>query len=458
VPGKIERILFVFPETRYPSGQPPLGIAMLSATALRAGCTTALCDMSFQKNPFRHLADMLTAFRPDAVSITVVTPQIGAALEACSVIRRVAPDTRILIGGPHATVLPVETLETTGADLVYAGEGERALQMLIEGVPPGDIPGACFLSEGRPVLIPGRLLTENLDDLPLPDRSIFDMKKYFDTWYSMDRVDPSLRGTTIMATRGCPYRCTFCQPTLSEIFGRKMRKRSPRGIVEELKHLVESYGINAFMFEDSTFIVDHGWVTEICSLMMQEGLSLRWCCNVRADLLTEGLLDTMVEAGLSKVNMGVESASQRVLDDIYRKDITVEGVRRALAMCRARGVFVQGYFMLGAPGETVEEMKKTIAFAASEPFDDALFDITTPFPHTGLWEMSKDLIDADYSEFDCFHKSVYRLEGISPLEIEKLKRNAFWRFYAHPARILRTLRTVLGPRNFRRTLLKVRRV
>ncbi len=192
--------------------------------------------------------------------------------------------------------------------------------------------------------------------------------------------------------------------------------------------------------------------------MVEENLNLKWCCNVRADLLTEKLLDTMIAAGLSKVNMGVESASQRVLDDIYRKGITVEGVRTALRMCRKRGLFVQGYFMLGAPGETIEEMKKTINFAAQEPFDDALFDITTPFPHTELWEMSKELINADYTDFDCFHKSVYSLDGITPEQIEKLKRNAFWKFYAHPARIVKTIRTVLGPKNFKRTMLKVRRV
>ena len=454
----LKRILFVFPETRYPSGQPSLGIAMLSAIARKSGAETALCDMSFVSRPFKHLEEMILSFRPDAVSITVVTPQIRAVLDSCSVIRRTDPHVFLMIGGPHATVLPIETLTTTGADLVYAGEGERALEMIINGVNPGEIPGACFLKDGQPFLVPGRLLVEELDSLPLPDRSIFDMNRYFSTWYSMDRVDPSLKGTTIMATRGCPYRCTFCQPTLSEIFGKKMRKRSPESIIAELKGLVEEYSINAFMFEDSTFIVDHPWVKEICRGMTEENLNLKWCCNVRADLLTEDLLDSMVEAGLSKVNMGVESASQRVLDDIYHKDITVEGVRKALRMCRSRGLFVQGYFMLGAPGETVEEMKRTISFAASEPFDDALFDITTPFPHTGLWEMSKDLIDADYSDFDCFHKSVYRLDGITPEEIEKLKKNAFWKFYAHPARILRTIRTVLGPRNFRRTMLKVRRV
>lgn len=454
----MKRILFVFPETRYPSGQPSLGIAMLSAVAKQAGSATCLCDMSFSRNPFQLLRDNIRDFKPDTVAVSLVTPQIKDVLTACKVVREADPDLFLIIGGPHATVLPEETLEATGANLVYAGEGERAFEMLISGTPAGDIPGACFIKDGKPYLVPGRLLEADLDSLPLPDRDIYEMDKYFRTWYSMDRVDPTLKGTTIMATRGCPYRCTFCQPTLSEIFGKKMRTRSPESILNELSHLVEKYSINAFMFEDSTFIVDHKWVTEICRGMIERRFNLKWCCNVRADLLTEELVDTMVAAGLSKVNMGVESASQRVLDDIYRKDITVEGVRRALRMCRSRGLFVQGYFMLGAPGETVEEMKKTIAFAAKEPFDDALFDITTPFPHTGLWEMSKDLIEADYSDFDCFHKSVYKLDGITPDQIEKMKRNAFWRFYAHPARVLRTLRTVLGPRNFRRTLLKVRRV
>ena len=455
---KYKRILFIFPEDRYPSGQPPLGIAMLSAVAKQSGAKTALCDMSFQKKPFEHLKKLLETFKPDAVSITVVTPQIRATLKACSIVKQFSKSIYLMVGGPHATVLPIETLETTLADLVYSGEGEIAFKKIIEGDDVAEIPGACFVLNGVSTLVPGKLFVQNLDELPHPDRDIFDMKKYFQTWYSMDRVDPDLKGTTIMGTRGCPYTCTFCQPTLSYIFGKKTRKRSPLSIVTELKMLVEKYQINAFMFEDSTFIVDHKWVTEICNLMVEENLNLKWCCNVRADLLTEKLLDTMIAAGLSKVNMGVESASQRVLDDIYRKGITVEGVRTALRMCRKRGLFVQGYFMLGAPGETIEEMKKTINFAAQEPFDDALFDITTPFPHTELWEMSKELINADYTDFDCFHKSVYSLDGITPEQIEKLKRNAFWKFYAHPARIVKTIRTVLGPKNFKRTMLKVRRV
>ncbi|MBD3277849.1 MAG: radical SAM protein [Candidatus Aegiribacteria sp.] len=454
----MDRILLVFPETRYPSGQPPLGLGMLSAVSRSFGLEVRVFDMSFRKNPFSDLRQELDSYRPDTVGISIMTPQLADACRAAGITREEVPEALLIAGGPHATVLPEDTLERTGADLVYSGEAERAWRKLLGGEDPTNIPGFAYMDDGEIQSVPGLLLTEDLDELPLPDRSVFDMEKYFASWYSMDRVDPGLRGTSVMATRGCPFKCTFCQPTLSEIFGRRTRKRSPESILDELELLIREYRIDAFMFEDSTFIVDAEWVHRICDLMLKRDLGLKWCCNVRADLLKEDLLDHMVQAGLSKINMGVESASQRVLDKIYEKGITVEGVRRALRLARSRGVFVQGYFMLGAPGETREEMMKTVKFAASEPFDDALFDITTPFPHTELWERTKELIRNDYQDFDCFHKSVYELEGFDPSEIERIKKRAFWRFYLHPQRILKTIRTALGPANLRRTLIKARRV
>jgi anaerobic magnesium-protoporphyrin IX monomethyl ester cyclase len=456
---EIRRVLFVFPETRYPSGQPPLGLASLSAQARAAGCEPFLCDMSFLKEPFQRLEEMMASVDPDMVAVSVVTPQLEAVVKTAETVRRKGQrDSLLVIGGPHASVLPEDTLERTGADLVYSGEGDLAFRRLVETGTWDDLPGACWMEDGRVRRNPGLLLVPDLDSLPMPDRSIFAMEDYFAHWYSMDRVDPSLRGTSVMGTRGCPFTCTFCQPTLSEIFGGRLRKRSPSLMVDEIELLAADYRMDAFMFEDSTFIIDRDWVHGICDALIERKLDLKWCCNIRADLLTDDLLSHMKAAGLSKVNMGVESASQRVLDDIYDKGITVEGVRRALRMARNHGIFVQGYFMLGAPGETVEEMRKTIAFASREPFDDAVFDITTPFPHTKLWDLTKDLINRDYSEFDCFHTSVYELEGITPAEIERMKKRAFWRFYLHPFRILRTLRTALGPRNFRRTLVKARRV
>lgn len=452
------RILFIFPETRYPSGQPPLGLGMLTAVSRGLGREVKVFDMSFRRHPFRELRETLNGYRPDTVGISVLTPQLTDAERAAGIVLETLPDSLLVAGGPHSTVLPVDTMERTGAHLVYSGESERAWSRLLRGEDPSVIPGFTMLKGGEVHTVPGLLLTEDLDSLPVPDRSVFDMEKYFASWYSMDRVDPNLRGTSIMATRGCPFKCTFCQPTLSEIFGRKTRKRSPASIVGELQSLISDYGIDAFMFEDSTFVVDAPWVHRICDEMLKSGLELKWCCNVRADLLEEDLLDHMKEAGLSKINIGVESASQRVLDEIYEKGITVEGVRRAVRMARDREIAVQGYFMLGAPGETREEMRRTVRFAAREPFDDALFDITTPFPHTELWNRTKGLIRRDYRDFDCFHSSVYELEGFDPREIERMKKRAFWRFYLHPRRILKTVRTILGPRRLKRTLIKARRV
>lgn len=433
---------------------------MLSAVARAMGWEPLLCDMSFSRKPFSLLEGMLSEHEPDIVGISALTPQLAAAAETATMVRRVAPGARLVAGGPHPTVMPEDTLERLGADLALLGEAETSFSLLLGGTGPEEIPGSVFVREGHISRSPHPSVHPDLDTLPLPDRSVFDMETYIRHWYSMDRVDPRLRGTTVMATRGCPYHCAYCQPTLSMLFGRKLRKRSPESITEELKGLASDYGINAFMFEDSTFIVDHDWVHDICEHILESGLKLSWCCNARADLLTGELVDHMVKAGLRKVNMGVETSSQRVLDDIYQKGITVEGVRRALRLCKERGVFVQGYFMLGTPGETLEEMRETIRFASEEPFDDALFDITTPFPHTTLWERTKHLVMSDYSQFDCFHSCVYDLspQGISPGEIERLKKSAFRKFYLHPRRLGTTLRTVLGPRSIRRTLLKARRV
>ena len=452
------RILFVFPETRYPSGQPPLGIASLSAMAKLSGCEVELCDMSFMKDPFNSFRSMMLNYKPDLIAISIVTPQLKAAVRVAEIIRSSEVNAVFTAGGPHATVLPEDTLRRMKSDFVYSGEGEIAFSRFLETGRWDDITGACWMSGDETRRNPGLLLTEDLDSLPFPDRSIFDMEKYFSSWYSMDRVASSLRGTSVMATRGCPFKCTFCQPTLSAIFGKKIRKRSPENINDELEHLKDEFGINAFMFEDSTFILDHDWVHAICDEMLSRGVELKWCCNVRADLLSGELLDHMKEAGLAKINMGVESASQRVLDDIYNKGITVEGVKQALRLANDRGIFVQGYFMLGAPGETVEEMKRTVDFAAKQPFDDAVFDITTPFPHTMLWDMTKELINRDYSEFDCFQTSVYSLDGIASGSIERMKKRAFLKFYLQPKRIFRTIRTILGPGSLKRTLLKARRV
>jgi len=201
-------------------------------------------------------------------------------------------------------------------------------------------------------------------------------------------------------------------------------------IIAELEHLKAAYNIQAFMFEDDTFIANGGWAYEFCEKLRTSGLDLRWGCNVRADLVRRDLLEAMRDAGLVQMNMGIESGSQRILDEIYNKRITVEQVEQAAAMAHELGIRVGGYFMIGAPTETVEEVRRTISFAVRLPIDEAAFNITTPLPGTYLYDRTKHLIVRDISEFDYYRASVYRPDAVLPSRrLDWLKKKAYIRFY-----------------------------
>ncbi len=454
-------VLLVFPEIRYPTGQLPLGIAYLAGVLRRNGDIGVEClDTSLAEHPFETLADRVRSREYDMVGFSVTTPQLAAARRMARLVKELCPRCTVVFGGAHPSVMPEDTLAWPWVDIVVVGEGEETLlELVARGGDPRGVAGLWYRDGHRVTENPRRPYLRDLDQLPPPARELFPMNTYLRNWYSLDAVSPGVRGTSVIASRGCPYRCSFCQPTISTLFGRAVRKRSPGSIVSELETLREVYGIEAFMFEDSTFVLDPGWVRELCASMITADLDLLWCCNVRADLLDRELLATMHRAGLRKVNLGIESASERVLSQIYRKGITIEQVDRVVAWAGELGIRVQGYFIVGAPTETKQEMLATVKYARDLAIDDAVFDIATPFPHTALYEMSSQDIQVDFADFDCFHRCVYgdRPEA-SARFIETLKTKAYFLFYLHPRRLPWMLRQGLSPVTLRRTLLKARRV
>jgi anaerobic magnesium-protoporphyrin IX monomethyl ester cyclase len=459
----LKRVALVFPETVYAAGQPPLGVGYLAASILRdcSGVEPVILDRSFERNPRQALLRDVGEGCYDLLGISLVTPHLGMMKELALAAKQARPETLVVVGGPHATMLPEATLAIPGVDIVCEGEGEQVLvELLRAGGNPRGIAGLLYRDEsGQVVRQPRHQEYANLDEIPIPARQLYDMENYLTHWYSMDTVRQGMRGTSVLATRGCPYRCTFCQPTISTMFGNKIRKRDPVKIVDEIEQMRDQFRLEAFMFEDSTFILDHAWVRRICRELMERKIGLLWCCNVRVDLASFEILRDMKEAGLRKVNMGVESGSNRILRDIYDKGTTTEMVRKCLADCKRLGLKVQGYFMMGAPTETRREMQETIRLAADEPFDDAVFDIATPFPGTLLYDMSSQNIVLPFEEFDCFQKTVYNHAGeLSPQEVAELKRRAYWLFYLHPRRFLHTISSVLAPKGLGRLLLKARRV
>ncbi len=455
------RVLLVFPETRYPTGQLPLGIAYLAgALQDQPGADIQCLDTSLVERPYHYLTKAVRSRQFEMVGFSVTTPQLATARRMARLVKEARPACHVVFGGAHPSVMPEETLRWPWVDTVVVGEGEETLLELVRrGGDPAGVAGLWYRDGHRIVENPRRPYVSDLDLLPLPARELFPMPTYVRNWYSLDTVSPGLRGTSVVASRGCPYRCSFCQPTISTLFGRTVRKRSPRNIVAELETLMATYRIQAFMFEDSTFVLDAVWVRDVCETLVEADLGLLWCCNVRADLLDRDLLATMHRAGLRKVNLGIESASERILSDVYRKGITLRQVDRVVAWARELRIRVQGYFILGAPTETREEMLRTVRYARELDIDDAVFDIATPFPHTVLYEMSLGQIQSDLADFDCFHRCVYgdRPEA-SARFIETLKTKAYYLFYLHPRRLPWMVRQGLSPVTLRRTLLKARRV
>jgi radical SAM superfamily enzyme YgiQ (UPF0313 family) len=216
------------------------------------------------------------------------------------------------------------------------------------------------------------------------------------------------------------------------------------------------------MLEDDTFIAHQEWALEFARSLRESGLDFKWGCNVRADLLVKypHLLEEMARSGLVQINMGIESGSQRILDEIYDKRITVEQVREAAALAKRLGLRIGGYFMLGAPTETRGEVLRTIEYAAHLPIDEAAFNVTTPLPGTYLWDRTRELVGTEWRDFDYYRHSVYETDQVLPARrLDLYKKWAYLRFYAFtPHRAWRILRDdVLSVPGLRKLWMRMKR-
>ena len=459
------KIALVFPRTRYPSGQPPLGILSLAAylRAKHPQVVIEVIDPTFSTHPLEEMERRIEEGDYDIVGLSVMTPMLKEANYASRVARRARSRPLVLWGGPHPTVLPEQSLALDCVDVVALGEGEETIVELVEqGGDPEGVRGLWYKHHGEIIQNPPRMPIHDLGSLPYPARDLIDMDTYARAWYSLTAASPELRGTSVIASRGCPFSCTYCQPTLDRLFGKRLRRRPVPHVIGELHELKTRYHLDAFMLEDDTFIAQPSWALEFAQSLRDSGLDFRWGCNVRADLVVKHphLMVEMAKSGLVQVNMGIESGSQRILDEIYDKRITVEQVQEAVAIAKELRLRVGGYFMLGAPTETRAEAIRTIAYASRLPIDEAAFNVTTPLPGTTLWDKTQKLVGTQWEDFDYYRHSVYKSDKVlSHRELDLLKKWAYLRFYAlTPRRAWRIFRDdVLSVPGLRKLWMRMKR-
>ena len=456
-------VVLVFPRFKYPSGDIPYGLSII-ASFLREklDVNVTILDVTFN-NSLEYVESFLKNKNPDVVGIYANTIAYYDTLKVAEIAKRFC--SLLVVGGPHATILPETLIKHKSVDVVAIGEGEFTLKDIVQRFQSGKslngINGIWHKEEDKIIKEKRRLPIQDLDVLPFPAWDLLDMKKYLKNWFYLDLISPNLKGVATNVSRGCPFNCSFCQPTLKKIFGEKIRFRSPKNVVEEIKTLKKIYNIDAFIFTDETPTAFRDWVEEFCNLLDKEKLNLFWVCSSRANLIDRDLLKKMKNVGLRKVMIGAESASQRILDDIYNKGIKVEDIKKSAKIAKDLGILVQLSFMIGAPTETREEINRTIKLATSSDADEAVFSITTPLPKTHLYNRAKKLgfkLSEDYNDFDYYSKKSLLSNNLEWNELKKLQKKAFIYFYLNPKRLPFLLKNLTSLRGINNLGLKIKRI
>lgn len=382
----------------------------------------------------------LRDFAPDLAGITVTTANWYDALECAKLVKKVRPETHVVLGGVHMSVYPEETLGQAEVDSIVIGEGEDTLlelaTSLSQGGPLDGVAGLWFKKDGKVIRNPMRPVEKNPDRFPFPDRSEHALSQHR---VSADRLSPA---AVVITGRGCPFNCTFCC-SVDKVF----RKRSPRNIVDEML-VCKDMGYKAVDFYDDIFNVSKKQVMELCDEILRQKVNLPWICRCRVAPVDEEMVLKMREAGCERIHFGVESASQEILDQVKKK-ITPGQARNAFKLAKQHGISTLGYFMIGFPGESREQAGATIRLAFELAPEFAAFHSLMPTPGSAIYEQAarSGTFFGDYvREFarKPWPDFVFRSweTTLSESEQYRLIRGANLRFYYRPGYILRSIRKV----------------
>jgi anaerobic magnesium-protoporphyrin IX monomethyl ester cyclase len=454
------KVCLIYPRFKIPTGDPPLGLAYLaSSLRARTSAEVRIIDATFHPAP-GYVISALKELQPDITGIYSDTPMHAAAVGLAKTAKQLG--SFVVAGGPHPTLLPETAIDS--ADLVVIGEGERALPQIVERFADKDfknVPAIWYKNGDEIIKTPAAPVPLRLDDLPLPAFDLLEMPEYIRRWHYLDCFDMNLRGTNIIGSRGCPFNCTYCQPSLRLIFGPGCRYRSAENILEEIQYLQRRYGLNAIFFHDDTLTANRPLVETLCAALARSGCRVYWGCNTRADTIDRELMEKMHAAGLRKFHLGIESGSQRILDEIYRKKTNLSQVRQVVAQARQAGIRTFGFFILGAPTETRSELKQTIKLANSLALDEASFSILTPMPKTRIHDLiaqnARYRIARDLSLYNYYSKRVYFDPDLPDNYIKLMQLWALILFYTSPKRWRYLLKHFTSLNGLKKLIEKIRR-
>lgn len=441
-----QRVRLFDPSGSHLESLPPLGICYIAAILENAEYDVRIVDMDNEKIGSTGLIPFLKSCNPKIVGISTTTATYHLVERIAEAIKEYNEDIVVALGGIHPTLLPGESLQSKSVDVIVRGEGEFAMLELSECVLEkkkklNEISGISYREDNLIRHNKERPLIEDLDGVPFPARHLLKNERYF---VALAKSNPT---ASIIGSRGCPYRCIFC----SQMF-RRIRYRSPRNIVDEIEHIVKNLGIREIAFYDSTFNVNRRWVSEVCDELIRRKVKIDWRCRCRIIPIDREILSKMKKAGCYMISFGVEASSNKFLN-FLKKDITVDQVRKAFRLAKSLKFETHAYFLTGIPGETKEDIARTIKFSKELKPDFASFFIPVPFPGTELEALAirnrwlKRPINT-FDEKGFFHtygwyETHLEFPSISCEDVEGLRKKAFRLFYLDPHTVSQFARKML---------------
>jgi radical SAM superfamily enzyme YgiQ (UPF0313 family) len=429
----------------------PLGLAQLAGCLESADISVQILDANALEISWERLGAAIARTEPDLIGMTVYTPFVPEVSRAVQVARQAVPGATIALGGPHVTFTAEETLRTMpGVDVVARGEGDQLIVDLARAVEKGDgldsVPGISFRDgdfwgNGRLVETP---LPQPVDpsDLPLPAFHLLPMERY----YFQVLGGPF---ATVVASRGCPFQCTFCSEW--PFWGGGWRPYDPEHVVEQLDILVSRYGRTNIWFGDDCFNVSGEHVAAICEGILDRGIEVSWYYQGRADLLVKNkdLLPLMRRAGNRMAQIGIEASNDEQRDEL-NKNLDTAMVAEAVRLLREQSIVCQGMFIVGLPSDTPKTIDEKVRLATKLDIDFPIFVIYTLFPGSADYEQAvadgRLELPADYGRHDMAHVLVPP-EKMAARQVYAYARWAVTSFYLHPVRLSRAL---LSPNDWQR--------
>jgi radical SAM superfamily enzyme YgiQ (UPF0313 family) len=420
--------------------KPPLG-PMFVAAYLKNNSPhdVKILDCQVLRLNEEQIRHEIREYKPDVVGVCAWTDFWYDAWRCIQLAKEVDPNIHVTVGGPHIGIYAADTLTHSGCDSVVVGDGEIPFYWLMNalsnGVTPAHLPGLHFKQHGVKEGGQEFYIHGDLDTLPFPDREMLPYRRYHSVVAKSDFV------TTMITSRGCPYKCTFCKLAFQ-----KTLSRSAEDVLREMEQIAK-LGIREIEVYDDTFTWSKKRLVDICKGIVERGLDFDWAIRDRVSSPTAETMEWLARAGCRRIHFGIESGSNKTLQTI-KKAINTDQAIEAVALAKKHGIQVLTYFMLGLPGETIEDMRETIRFAKKLDPDYATFSVTVPYAGTEMYTdgLKQGVIPHDYwldfarAPTPNFVVPYFWEEHLNKEQLLSIRDEATRGFYFRPKYVLKQLR------------------